>query len=235
VIDVSLERVDLRLWVASAAVILALHASAGLLLLNWHDPLTGDEGTEAIVVDLAPFTGPSADTKHDLAPGPEQQQAAPVPERQPKEPDQKVEEKIEPPPPVPNADVTLPNETPKEPDRPKEQVMPPAPVTTAPPPPRPSAAQLASWHRKIAIQLERHKNYPAPAQARHETGVTTVAFTIDREGKVVASRIIRSSGFASLDQETIATVQRAAPFPPPPANLPGPTFDFTVPIQFNLR
>ncbi|MGA9081797.1 MAG: energy transducer TonB, partial [Pseudolabrys sp.] len=82
---------------------------------------------------------------------------------------------------------------------------------------------------------ERHKNYPAPAQVRHETGVTTVAFTIDREGKVVASRVIRSSGFASLDQETIATVQRAAPFPPPPANLPGQTFDFTVPIQFNLR
>jgi protein TonB len=234
-IDVPLERSDLRLWVASAAVILALHAGAGLLLLTWRDTLTGDEGTEAIVVDLAPFTGPSPDTKQDLAPGPEQQQAAPVPERQPKEPKQKVDEKIEPPPPVPNADVALPHEMPKEPDRPKEQVMPPAPVTTAPPPPRPSAAQLASWHRKIAIQLERHKNYPAPAQARHETGVTTVAFTIDRQGKVVASHIIRSSGFTSLDQETIATVQRAAPFPPPPANLPGPKFDFTVPIQFNIR
>jgi periplasmic protein TonB len=234
-IDVPLERVDLRPWVASAAVILALHVSAGLLLLSWQDPLTGDQGTEPIVVDLAPFTGPSADTRQDLAPGPEQQQAAPVPEQQPKEPDQKIEKKIEPPPPVPNADVTLPNEVPKEPDKPKEQVMPPAPVTTAPTPPRPSAAQLSSWHRKIAIQLERHKNYPAPAQARRETGVATVAFTIDREGKVVASRITRSSGFASLDDETIATVQRAAPLPPPPANLPGQTFDFTVPIQFNIR
>ncbi len=234
-IDVPLERADLRLWVASAAVVLALHASAGLLLMTWQDPLNGDEGTEAIVVDLAPFTGPSSDIKRDLAPGPEQQQAAPVPERQPKEPDQKVEKNVEPPPPMENADVTLPKEMPKEPDRPKEQVMPPAPMTTAPPPPRPSAAQLTSWHRKIAVQLERHKNYPVSAQARRETGVTTVAFTIDREGKVVASRIVRSSGFESLDQETIATVRRAAPFPPPPENLPGPTFDFTVPIQFNIR
>lgn len=233
--DVPLDRADLRLWVASAAVIFALHASAGLLLMTWQDPLNGDEGTEAIVVDLAPFTGPSADTKRDLAPGPEQRQAAPVPERQLKEPEQKVEEKVEPPPPLPNADVTLPKEMPKEPDRPKEQVMPPAPMTTAPPPPRPSAAQLTSWHRKIAIQLERHKNYPASAQAKHETGVTTVAFTIDREGKVVTSRVVRSSGFTSLDQETIATVRRAAPFPPPPENLPGPAFDFTVPIQFNIR
>ena len=231
-IDVALERTDLRLWVASAAVILALHASAGLWLMTWHDVLAGDEGTEAIVVDLAPFTGPAADIKRDLAPGPEQQQAAPVPEPQPKKPDQNVDERIEPPPSVPNADVTLPEEMPKEPERPKEQTLPPAPLTTAPPLPRPSAAQLSSWHRKIAIQLERHKNYPAAAQAHHETGVATVAFTIDREGKVVATRVINSSGFASLDQATIATVHRAAPFPPPPANLPGPTFDFTVPILF---
>ena len=231
-IDVALERTDLRLWVASAAVILALHASAGLWLMTWHDVLAGDEGTEAIVVDLAPFTGPAADIKRDLAPGPEQQQAAPVPEPQPKEPDQKLDERIEPPPSLPNADVTLPREMPKEPERPKEEMLPPAPLTTAPPPPRPSAAQLSSWHRKIAIQLERHKNYPAAAQAHHETGVATVAFTIDREGKVVATRVINSSGFASLDQATIATVHRAAPFPPPPANLPGPTFDFTVPILF---
>src|SRR3974377_1609958 len=159
-IDVALERTDLRLWVASAAVILALHASAGLWLMSWHDVLAGDEGTEAIVVDLAPFTGPAAEIKRDLAPGPEQQQAAPVPEPQPKEPDQKLDERIEPPPSLPNADVTLPREMPKEPERPKEEMLPPAPLTTAPPPPRPSAAQLSSWHRKIVIHLERHKNYP---------------------------------------------------------------------------
>src|SRR3974390_2060524 len=231
-IDVSLERTELRLWVASAAVILALHASAGLWLMTWHDMLTGDEGTEAIVVDLAPFTSPAADTKRDSAPGPEQQQAAPIPEPQPKEPDQKVEERIEPPPSVPNADVTLPKEMPKEPERPKEQTLPPAPLTTAPPLPRPSAAQLSSWHRKIAIQLERHKNYPAAAQAHPATGVAPGAFTMDREGEVVATRVINNSGFASLDQATSATVHRAAPFPPPPANLQGPTFDFTVPILF---
>jgi len=233
-IDGALEQSDIRLWVASAAVILALHASTGLMLVKWHDPLVGDEGTEAIVVDLAPSTGSPTDLKRDLAPGPEQQQAAPVPEQQPKEPDRKIEEEIEPPP-IANADVTLPKDMPKEPDKPKEQVIPPAPMTTAPAPPRPSAAEVASWHRKIAIQLERYKNYPAAAQARHETGVATIAFTINREGKVSASRIVRGSGFAALDREAIATVQRAAPFPPPPANLPDLTFDFTVPIHFNIR
>jgi outer membrane biosynthesis protein TonB len=30
-------------------------------------------------------------------------------------------------------------------------------------------------------------------------------------------------------------VRRAQPFPPPPADLPGAKFDFTVPVRFNIR
>jgi len=51
----------------------------------------------------------------------------------------------------------------------------------------------------------------------------------------VASRIARTSGSAALDQETIDTVRRAQPFPSPPPNMPGETFEFTVPIRFNIR
>jgi protein TonB len=136
---------------------------------------------------------------------------------------------------APDADVALPAEPAKRPDTPKEEPAPPVPVTTAPPPPRPSAAQITSWHRQIATRIERHKGYPAAAQIRHETGVVQIAFTIDRQGKVVASRIARSSGSTALDQETIDTLRRAQPFPSPPANMPGDTFEFTVPIRFKVR
>jgi protein TonB len=40
-------------------------------------------------------------------------------------------------------------------------------------------------------------------------------------------RIARSSGKAQLDQAAIATVQRAAPFPPPPAGV-NPTFSIQI-------
>jgi protein TonB len=224
---------DLRLWFASAAVVLAVHAGATAMLLRWHEPVEGDEGTATIVVDLAPYLGPESESKQNLAPGPEQQQFTPS-EPQPETPEAKIEEKVEPPPPVPEPEVVLPPE-PKPLERPREEPRPFVPQTTAPPPPRPSAARVASWHRQIVLQIERHKGYPAAAQARHQIGIAQLAFTINRQGRVVASRVVQSSGHPLLDQETIATVQRAQPFPVPPPNMPGETFDFTVPMRFNIR
>jgi periplasmic protein TonB len=232
----ALERYDLSRWALSAVVVIAIHAAAGILLLNWHEPVTGDEGRDAIVVDLSAFTGPPNESKYDLPPGPlqlqPQMEAAPQPE--PPKPEERPQEKTEVPPPQPDAEVTLPAEPVKPPEKPVEQPAPPV-RETAPPRIRPSAAQVASWHRKIAQQVEHHKGYPAAARARHQTGVAEVIFTIDRAGKVVASQVVRSSGYAALDQETIATVKRAQPFPSPPANMSGEAFEFRVPIRFDIQ
>jgi protein TonB len=222
---------DLRRWVLSAAVVIALHTALIVTLTTWHEHLPGDEGTEAIIVDLAPVMAPPTDSRNDLAPGPEQQQSKAIQDVQP---EQTPQEKIEPPPPVPDAEVKMPEEV-KPAEKPKEEPTPPVPETTSPPRPRPSAAQVASWHRRIAQQVERHKGYPPSARKRHETGTAQLAFTLDRNGKVVTSRIVRTSGSAALDQETIDTVRRAQPYPAPPPNMPGDTFDFTVPIHFNIR
>ena len=66
---------DVRRWVFSGAVVIGVHLGLVGMLTHWHERVTGDEGTEAIVVDLAPFTGPPTESKNDLAPGPEQQQS----------------------------------------------------------------------------------------------------------------------------------------------------------------
>jgi len=227
------DRYDLPRWVFSASVVAGLHALLVMTIMNWREPVTGDESTEAILVDLAPHMGPATDTKNDLAPGPEQQQSRPAPDEQPPKAEQKPQEKIGPPP-IADADVQLPAEA-NPPEKLKEQPTPPVPEAASPPRPRPSAAQVASWHRRIALQVERHKGYPASARARHETGIVELAFTLDRNGNVLTSRIVRTSGFAALDQETIDTVRRAQPFPLPPPNMAGETFDFTVPIRFNIR
>jgi protein TonB len=154
----------------------------------------------------------------------------------------KVEENVEAPPaPVPpvvalppRPEIPKPAVSPKPPTPPHARPTPAA--TTAPPRPRAAAAGDAkAWYGEIMTRIQRSKSYPPAAQSRGEKGVVQLAFSIDREGRVVASRIAHSSGYAALDQETIATVRRAQPFPPAPHDLSGAKFDFTVPVEFNIR
>lgn len=231
----TIDRYDVCRWALSAAVVVGLHVAAATAVLSYHDPVIGDEGGPAIVVDLAPFVTPPSESQQDLAPGPEQQiveQPPPEPPREEK-PEEEEKPEVDPPPPVPEAEVTLPQEAKPEPAKPVPQ--PEQPRLTAPLRQRiASAAAVTTWNLSIAKQIELHKGYPPSALPRREAGVAQVAFAIDRDGRVVDSRVIRSSGYAALDQEALATLQRAQPFPPPPAGLAGERFEFTVPVKFSV-
>jgi protein TonB len=96
-------------------------------------------------------------------------------------------------------------------------------------------AGITRWDNEIAKLLEHNKRYPAEARARGEQGVAELAFSIDRQGRLLSSRIVKSSGVAALDEETLALVQRSQPFPLPPPEVPGAEIKFTVPVRFNIR
>lgn len=89
-------------------------------------------------------------------------------------------------------------------------------------------ATLAAW-------LERHKQYPQQARTRGEEGTVLLRFTIDRSGQLLAWRIDRGSGSASLDREVGAMLQRAEPLPPMPASMAQAQLELAVPIRFRLR
>ena len=84
----------------------------------------------------------------------------------------------------------------------------------------------------VSAYLRRHQQYPADARSRGEQGVATVSFTLDSGGRVIAARLVRGSGVASIDQEVQAMVRRASPFPAPPS---GRAVSFTVPVRFRLN
>jgi protein TonB len=134
---------------------------------------------------------------------------------------------------------------------PRQEAQVPWPMTTAPPAITDVVAALAAapvpghskameskavptWKSQLAAALERNKRYPPAAQARREQGVAKVFFSLDRQGRVIASRVVESSGAAALDAEALAILERAQPFPLPPAEL-GPRVDLTVPIRFHLK
>jgi periplasmic protein TonB len=257
----AIARGDLTRWAISAAVVVGLHAIGAATLLAWHDPVGWGESSSAIVVDLTPYAPPSG-SPDDLAPSPLQQlAAAPAPQAQvepkvepkPEEVEAKLEPKVEPPPekkievppaPVPPVAAVPPPEAVEPPVTVHEPEAkpappsdtPPAPVTTAPPREHPvSPARANRWHKGIYTQIKLHQAYPAAARARGQKGVVQIAFAINRQGRVVSSRVEQASGYAALDRAALETIDKAQPFEPPPPDMAGDEFSFTVPLEFKIR
>ena len=113
----------------------------------------------------------------------------------------------------------------------------PAPVAAAPSPGLAAAAARAkaSWEKALASHLNRYKRYPRTARRRRIEGDVRVRFAVDRTGQISAAAVVASSGFAALDEEALAVLQRASPLPAPPAQVSGATFDLVLPIQFRIK
>jgi len=77
--------------------------------------------------------------------------------------------------------------------------------------------EYAAYLKKIKKKIENIWSYPRQAFEREKEGISTVKFSLDKSGKLLASRIIKSSGYDLLDRETISVIRAAAPyesFPP---------------------
>jgi protein TonB len=99
---------------------------------------------------------------------------------------------------------------------------------------KPSKAQL-TWQKALRLHLERNKRYPSSARRQRLQGTSTVQFTIDRKGRVIAAQLTASSGARILDEEAVNVLSRASPLPAPPDDLGGATLELALPIQFKIK
>ena len=219
-------------WLGAAAVVVGLYGALISGYLVWHQPSEeiGDL-TPVVTVDLAPIDSVADAHQRDIAPGPEDMvEQKPVPEVE-KQPEQQPKTEEPPPPPATTADVALPE--PKPPQKVEEE-HPPAPRTTARV--EGGAPRVApSWQADLVRHLQQYKRYPEGAQAKHEQGVVLLGFSVDRNGRVLARRVVQSSGHADLDQEVMEMVMRAQPLPAFPPSMTQTELALTVPIRFSLR
>ncbi len=77
--------------------------------------------------------------------------------------------------------------------------------------------------------IMRQQHYPETARRLHAEGKVVVAFWIDERGDLVHQAVYRTSGYPELDNEAIAAIRRAAPYPPPP---PGAPHGFVAQMEF---
>jgi len=125
-----------------------------------------------------------------------------------------------------------PGSAPAEPATPPSASPPPEAAPAAPAQPKLSPA-MASWDKALVARVGRFQRYPA--QAHGAEGVVTLGFSIDRQGHVVSSRIVKSSGSAVLDADALTLIKRAAPLPAPPADIADVNLSFVVPIRYGAR
>src|SRR5262245_16324125 len=91
---------------------------------------------------------------------------------------------------------------------------------------RTAVASLANYDGLVSAHLRRHQS---AARSNGATGSGAVTFSITGSGSVTSARIAKGTGAAVLDQEILAMVRRASPFPAPPD---GQAKSFTVPLNF---
>ena len=255
------DRGELLRWAISGAIVMLIHGAVAAAVMQRHDADVASEPAAALVIDLAPFPVSTPEKVTELPPGPEQIEAEASPQVPVKEVKDQVEEKVESEQsqevpaevaPAVNPEVALAALPPKpEPQvqTPQETQL-PAPETTAPQVPQLATADVAAapvqgqptletsntiptWRNEVVARLERNKRYPPGAN--NERGTAQVAFSVDRNGRVVSALLLASSGSAALDREALDMVRRSQPFPAPPAALPGAEIRLTVPVRFNMR
>lgn len=94
-----------------------------------------------------------------------------------------------------------------------------------------SAASAASWRSQLVSYLQGNLRYPPGSRGG---GAATVSFTMSRAGRVLSASLAHSAGSPELDAAALDLFRRGT-LPAPPADVPGATFSFTIPIRFNAR
>jgi protein TonB len=100
--------------------------------------------------------------------------------------------------------------------------------------PQAGAAAFADFRGRVLAHLARHKRFPDQARALRVSGRVAVTFSFDARGRVTNVALAASSGHPVLDQEALAMVRRASPFPVIPPETGRMAASFTAPIRYDL-
>lgn len=227
-------RRDALRWSVCFAVVAAAHGAAVMALLHTPPPESDfTAGAAVAMIELPEAPAALSNPPTDLLPGPAEPESEQTPP--PKE-ETKPPEEV--------AEVALPEPEPPRPEPPAEERPATAPPSVAADlraaPTARAEVELVSdvvlrWESALAAHIERFKRYPPEARARGQRGSARVAFTIERDGRLRESHIIKSSGWQELDRETLAMLTRAQPMPKPPGEVKMGDLSHAVTVQFNIK
>lgn len=99
----------------------------------------------------------------------------------------------------------------------------------------PDANKLATYEQMLPLWLDKFRKYPNEAKIANITGVGEVFIKIDRNGKILLSRIIKSTGSQVLDKALANMLFEADPVLPVPGNYHPDKKSFSYKIAFEFK
>ncbi len=196
--------------------------------------------TQEPVATLQPVETPEPASQPELALPPEPQAMAP--EAAPPKPEAEMPVRprlVDVPRPKPEPRIAQAKpKTPRQETEAQAAAPPPANASNVPPGPAasaPAGQAQADWEGALVAHLARFKRFPPAAQRRGEQGVVLMRIAISRAGTVLSMTVANGSGYADLDAEGQAWIQRAQPLPAFPQEITASQMLIMVPLRFTLR
>jgi protein TonB len=93
------------------------------------------------------------------------------------------------------------------------------------------ATAMSAYRGKLFTHISGKKINPRSRDA----GVAVVRFTVGPNGELMSREIATSSGSKTLDDAAIASIEKAAPFPPMPSEVKKEPMVVSVPFRFTVR
>jgi periplasmic protein TonB len=240
------EGTGFRRWLLAGLAVLLIHVVlvVSFMLMRQSEMPPGNP-PDTVMINLAPIAvAPPPQEEVDTPPQPQEVQPQtpplPTPTEQPPQPNiqapvapdllraPQAEIMMAPPPPKVEEKPVI-KQVPKPQARAHPRTHLPRANVAAAPAPGLNGEAAADWRSEIVMRISSVKEYPDAA--RPASGTAVVAFSVDRGGRVMSARLVRSSGSSLLDQAAVETVRRANPVPAPPAGVPGGSF--TIPLHFS--
>jgi len=90
------------------------------------------------------------------------------------------------------------------------------------------------YFEMLNLRIHSFKKYPDSAKSRHLEGRVKLEFVLLKDGTLTDLKIVKSSRHKNLDEAAFDAINRAAPFPRPPAFLFTPPIKMKISLLFEL-
>lgn len=121
-----------------------------------------------------------------------------------------------------------------EPVRAAADVVRPDPAPASVAVERPDPGALAAYGRELAGAVATHQRYPRIALLRQWQGTALLQLEMAADGRLLAVRVVSSSGHETLDRQALDMVREAVPLPALPSALAGRPLTVDVPVVFRI-